>query len=66
MCWTPISSNEILGVQGRYFLPFMPLLFWGMQTESIRIRESLYNKAIYMTVLMQPFIVYAFIAVELI
>lgn len=62
--WTPITSNVILGVQGRYFLPFLPLVFWGIQTSAVRIRKDMYNKAIFTTILMQPFIVYAFISVK--
>lgn len=30
LTFTPVGSDQILGVQGRYFIPLAPLLFWGL------------------------------------
>ena len=33
--WTPVSSNVIRGVQGRYFIPALPLLFLAMRGDKL-------------------------------
>lgn len=39
--WTPLESITVEGVQGRYFLPFMPLLLMAFTTGKIKIDQSL-------------------------
>lgn len=60
--WTPITSNVILGVQGRYFLPILPLLFMGFNTNKIKIDSDVADKAILTTVIMQSFVLQTMIA----
>lgn len=37
LSWTPLSSRVIEGVQGRYFLPILPLVLLTLQNRRIRI-----------------------------
>ena len=39
--WTPINYTTIFGVQGRYFLPALPLLVAALQTRTVRLQRSL-------------------------
>lgn len=47
LAWTPVSSRIICGVQGRYFLPFLPILLMTVKNDFVvltknRDREILY------------------------
>ncbi len=47
LAWTPVSSRIICGVQGRYFLPFLPVLLMSLKNDFVvlnrnRDREILY------------------------
>ncbi|MGN0157560.1 MAG: DUF2142 domain-containing protein [Brotaphodocola sp.] len=47
LAWTPISSRIICGVQGRYFLPFLPIILMTVKNDFVvltrnRDREILY------------------------
>lgn len=37
LSWTPISSNVILGAQGRYFLPLLPALFLLLRSNAVTV-----------------------------
>lgn len=39
--WTPIDSNYVYGVQGRYFLPMLPLLMILCKNYQIEMKESM-------------------------
>ena len=39
--WTPIESNYVYGVQGRYFLPMLPLLMILCKNYQIEMKESM-------------------------
>jgi uncharacterized membrane protein len=39
--WTPLGNITVEGVQGRYLLPFMPLLLLAFTTGKIKIDQSL-------------------------
>lgn len=41
--WTSITRNLIEGVQGRYFIPVLPLLAMPMAINKIRIPDSIMN-----------------------
>jgi uncharacterized membrane protein len=43
LVWTPITFGIILGVQGRYFIPLIPLLIGVCQTDAIALKRN-YNK----------------------
>lgn len=44
--WTPIESNYVYGVQGRYFLPLLPLLMILCKNKQIEMKTSM-TKYIY-------------------
>jgi len=39
--YTPVGSDQIVGVQGRYFVPVLPLLAMGLSTTHIRLDDHL-------------------------
>ena len=41
LIWTTVGADTVQGVQGRYFLPFMPLLLLGIRTETVVARKCL-------------------------
>lgn len=41
--WTPLESITVEGVQGRYFLPFLPLLLMAFTTSKIKIDQTLFE-----------------------
>ncbi len=40
IAWTPMSSRWIMGVQGRYFLPFLPALLMILKNEWILLKKN--------------------------
>ncbi len=40
IAWTPISSPYIQGVQGRYFLPFLPVLLLACKNDRLVLTKS--------------------------
>ena len=38
--WTPINANIITGIQGRYFLSLLPLIFLFLSTNKIKFSEK--------------------------
>lgn len=49
LTWNPMGSQYIYGVQGRYFLPVLPLLLYGIQRKLkfICLRKDVNNKLLY-------------------
>lgn len=43
LCWTPIGTMPVLGVQGRYFLPFMLLPMLSLVNRKQKIKISYYE-----------------------
>lgn len=41
LAWTPLSSNTILGVQGRYFLPILPIALLICRTNGIKLAKNI-------------------------
>ena len=39
--WTPLGSTQIEGLQGRYFLPFLPLMLLILQNRNITIKKNI-------------------------
>lgn len=39
--WTPITSDYVYGIQGRYFLPMLPLLMILCKNHQIEMKESM-------------------------
>ncbi|MBQ7860213.1 MAG: DUF2142 domain-containing protein, partial [Faecalibacterium sp.] len=48
--WTPINYTVIFGVQGRYFLPALPLLAAALQTRTVRLQRPLDHWLVFGTV----------------
>ena len=41
LSWTPLDATLIQGVQGRYFIPVLPLIGIAMQNRTIVIRKDI-------------------------
>lgn len=54
--WTPKSYDLIMGIQGRYFLPFIPLLFLAIRGKRIAVERSLDNELMMFSILTQIFV----------
>lgn len=46
--WTPVSSRIITGVQGRYFLPFLPVLLMTCKNNTIVLSKNLDRVILYL------------------
>lgn len=54
--WTTLDSNVILGVQGRYFLPALPLLIVAAKNNTITTKNNLGGRLIFATSTMNIFV----------
>lgn len=48
LAWTPISSKVICGVQGRYFLPFLPILLMSLKNDTMVLTKNLDRSILYL------------------
>lgn len=48
--WTLPSASRIHGVQGRYFIPMLPLLFWVFAQNKNTVSTNVQNKYVYILV----------------
>lgn len=46
--WTPVSSRIICGVQGRYFLPFLPLFLMTCKNNTVVLSKNLDREILYL------------------
>lgn len=54
--WTPIGSDSIWGIQGRYFIPLLlPLMFLGCKSTNAKVRQP--NNIVYCMCIMDGFYV---------
>lgn len=60
--WTPISYKEILGIQGRYFLPVLMPLLYVMRGNWVKTNENAEKYSIITTIIMQPFLYYCILS----
>lgn len=60
--FTPISYNEILGIQGRYFLPVLMPLMYVMRGNWIKINNDTEKYCILTTMIVQPFLFYCILS----
>ena len=37
--WTPVAAQRVEGLQGRYFLPILPLLAWAVPEDGRRLER---------------------------
>ena len=52
IAWTPISSNYVLGIQGRYFLPVLFMAWILLDSPKVTISERLKEKVVPATIIM--------------
>lgn len=55
--WTPVASSLILGVQGRYFIPLLPLVMVVLKDFSFKRIKEIDRKYLYMTIVFVNMIV---------
>lgn len=55
--WTPYSSNIILGVQGRYFIPIIPLIMMALRNDLIVINKKIDKNLVVVAILLQYFVI---------
>ncbi len=48
LAWTPIGSNVINGVQGRYFLPILPVFLLSLQNDTIVLTKNADRSILYL------------------
>ena len=48
IAWTPISSRVINGVQGRYFLPFLPVLLLACKNDFVVLTKDRNRSILYL------------------
>lgn len=48
LAWTPIGSKVISGVQGRYFLPFLPVLLMTLKNDTIVLTKNADRSILYL------------------
>lgn len=48
IAWTPLSSQVILGVQGRYFLPFLPILLMACKNDAVVLTKNRNRSILYL------------------
>lgn len=56
--WTPKESKEIFGIQGRYFLPLLPLTVILLYNKSIVIKKDIGRKIMFAAVCLQCVAIY--------
>ena len=39
--WTPVNYETVFGIQGRYFIPVLPLLVMALSGENITIKKNI-------------------------
>ena len=47
IAWTPMTSRWILGVQGRYFIPVITLLLFGIKKSGIELKRDVSNEILF-------------------
>ncbi|MBO5372905.1 MAG: DUF2142 domain-containing protein [Lachnospiraceae bacterium] len=58
MSWTPKDAVGIEGVQGRYFLPLLPILLLLFRTQNIVVKKDISRKIMYIGVCLQCVAIY--------
>lgn len=48
IAWTPVSSKVINGVQGRYFLPFLPVLLMALKNDTVVLTKNRNRSILYL------------------
>lgn len=58
MSWTPKGSITIAGIQGRYFLPLLPVLLLVFQSKNVVLKKDMSRTYMYVAVCLQCVAVY--------
>ncbi len=58
MSWTPRGSIVIAGIQGRYFLPFLPIFLLLFYSKNIVLKKDLGRKLMFVAVSLQCLAIY--------
>lgn len=58
LAWTPVSSDIIDGVQGRYFLPFLPVLLISMKNNFVILTKNSDRTILYLMCAANSYILY--------
>lgn len=48
IAWTPLSARVINGVQGRYFLPFLPVLLFALKNNTVVLTKNPNRSILYL------------------
>ncbi len=48
LAWTPIGAKVISGVQGRYFLPFLPVLLMSLKNDVLVLTKERNHRILYL------------------
>lgn len=48
LAWTPVSSRIICGVQGRYFLPFLPIFLMSVKNDTVVLTKDRNRQILYL------------------
>ena len=57
LAWTPVSSRIICGVQGRYFLPFLPVFLMTVKNDFVVLTKSRDREILYLMCCAEGYIV---------
>lgn len=63
LAWTPISSRTISGVQGRYFLPFLPVLLMTWKNDLVVLTKDPSRTILYLMCCGQSFVWFRLFAI---
>lgn len=58
MSWTPKGSTAIEGIQGRYFLPLLPILLLLFRNQNVVVKRDMSKKMMYIAVSLQCVAIY--------
>ena len=58
MSWTPKNSIEIAGIQGRYFLPLLPLFLMLFSSRNVTLKKDIGRKSMFLAVCLQCIAIY--------
>ncbi|MDO4266839.1 MAG: DUF2142 domain-containing protein [Eubacteriales bacterium] len=56
IAWTPLSSPVITGVQGRYFLPFLPALLMILKNDTLVLTKDINRSILYLMCCAQGYV----------
>lgn len=56
IAWTPVSSKVINGVQGRYFLPFLPVLLMAVKNDTVVLTKNPNRSILYVMCCMDGYV----------